>query len=169
MFVRINQSATAEQIAAIRSRATEAGLAVYDEASERGLTLALLGPKGFPLQSPLMDGFPGRGNFGKYLIVGMTDDFPLSEPVVIAPTATGGKVAHVLVEHCDGGRRIQDEQIEQVGASPPPGLGPAQPDLVAPQQRKQQPGGDRHEHPALVNAEARQISGIGEHLIQEMI
>jgi 3-deoxy-7-phosphoheptulonate synthase len=47
MFVRINQSATAEQIAAIRSRATEAGLAVYDEASERGLTLALLGPKGF--------------------------------------------------------------------------------------------------------------------------
>jgi 3-deoxy-7-phosphoheptulonate synthase len=47
MFVRINQSATAEQIAAIRSRATEAGLAVYDEASGRGLTLALLGPKGF--------------------------------------------------------------------------------------------------------------------------
>ena len=47
MFVRINQSATAEQIAAIRSRATEAGLAVYDEGSERGLTLALLGPKGF--------------------------------------------------------------------------------------------------------------------------
>jgi 3-deoxy-7-phosphoheptulonate synthase len=47
MFVRINQSATAEQIAAIRSRATEAGLAVYDEAAERGLTLALLGPKGF--------------------------------------------------------------------------------------------------------------------------
>jgi 3-deoxy-7-phosphoheptulonate synthase len=47
MFVRINQSATAEQIAAVRSRATEAGLAVYDEASGRGLTLALLGPKGF--------------------------------------------------------------------------------------------------------------------------
>ena len=47
MFVRINQSATAEQITAIRSRATEAGLAVYEEASERGLTLALLGPKGF--------------------------------------------------------------------------------------------------------------------------
>ena len=47
MFVRINQSATAEQIAAIRSRATEAGLAVYDEASASGLTLALLGPKGF--------------------------------------------------------------------------------------------------------------------------
>ena len=47
MFVRINQSATAEQIAAIRSRATEAGLAVYDEPTERGLTLALLGPKGF--------------------------------------------------------------------------------------------------------------------------
>ena len=47
MFVRINQSATAEQIAAVRSRATEAGLAVYDEASASGLTLALLGPKGF--------------------------------------------------------------------------------------------------------------------------
>ena len=47
MFVRINQSATAEQIAAVRSRATEAGLAVYDEPSARGLTLALLGPKGF--------------------------------------------------------------------------------------------------------------------------
>jgi 3-deoxy-7-phosphoheptulonate synthase len=47
MFVRMNQSATAEQIAAVRSRATEAGLAVYDEASGRGLTLALLGPKGF--------------------------------------------------------------------------------------------------------------------------
>jgi len=47
MFVRINQSATAEQIAAIRSRATAAGLAVYDEASAHGLTLALLGPKGF--------------------------------------------------------------------------------------------------------------------------
>ena len=47
MFVRINQSATAEQIAAIRSRATEAGLAVYDEPTGRGLTLALLGPKGF--------------------------------------------------------------------------------------------------------------------------
>ncbi len=47
MFVRVNQSATAEQIAAIRSRATEAGLAVYDEPTERGLTLALLGPKGF--------------------------------------------------------------------------------------------------------------------------
>jgi 3-deoxy-7-phosphoheptulonate synthase len=47
MFVRINQSATAEQIAAIRSRATEARLAVYDEASASGLTLALLGPKGF--------------------------------------------------------------------------------------------------------------------------
>jgi 3-deoxy-7-phosphoheptulonate synthase len=47
MFVRINQSATAEQIAAVRSRATEAGLAVYDESSASGLTLALLGPKGF--------------------------------------------------------------------------------------------------------------------------
>ena len=47
MFVRINQSATSEQIAAIRSRATEVGLAVYDEPSARGLTLALLGPKGF--------------------------------------------------------------------------------------------------------------------------
>ena len=47
MFVRIKQSATTEQIAAIRSRATEAGLAVYEESSERGLTLALLGPKGF--------------------------------------------------------------------------------------------------------------------------
>lgn len=47
MFVRIKQSATTEQIAAIRSRATEAGLAVYEESSERGFTLALLGPKGF--------------------------------------------------------------------------------------------------------------------------
>ena len=47
MFVRINRSATAEQIAAVRSRATEAGLAVYDEASASGLTLALLGPKSF--------------------------------------------------------------------------------------------------------------------------
>jgi 3-deoxy-7-phosphoheptulonate synthase len=47
MFVRINRSATAEQIAAVRSRATEAGLAVYDELSARGLTLALLGPKSF--------------------------------------------------------------------------------------------------------------------------
>ena len=57
MFVRIDQSATAEQIAAIRSRATEAGLAVYDEASERGLTLALLGPKGF--DEKLSDEFVG--------------------------------------------------------------------------------------------------------------
>ncbi|NDH28029.1 MAG: 3-deoxy-7-phosphoheptulonate synthase [bacterium] len=47
MFVRINRSATAEQIAAVRSRATEAGLAVYDEPSASGLTLALLGPKSF--------------------------------------------------------------------------------------------------------------------------
>ena len=47
MFVRIDQSATSEQIAAVRSRATDAGLAVYDETSARGLTLALLGPKGF--------------------------------------------------------------------------------------------------------------------------
>lgn len=47
MFVRINQIATAEQITAIRRRATEAGLAVYDEPSKEGLTLALLGPHGF--------------------------------------------------------------------------------------------------------------------------
>ena len=57
MFVRINQSATAEQIAAIRSRATAAGLAVYDEPSVRGLTLALLGPKGF--DETLRDEFVG--------------------------------------------------------------------------------------------------------------
>jgi len=47
MFVRISQSATSEQIAAVRERAAAAGLAVYDEPAAHGLTLALLGPKGF--------------------------------------------------------------------------------------------------------------------------
>ncbi|NBO52747.1 MAG: 3-deoxy-7-phosphoheptulonate synthase [bacterium] len=47
MFVRMKRSATAEQVDEVRRRAADAGLAVYDEQTEGGLILALLGPKGF--------------------------------------------------------------------------------------------------------------------------
>lgn len=46
MFVRIDKTATTEQLSAIRERAVAAGLTVYEERSETAITFAILGPSG---------------------------------------------------------------------------------------------------------------------------
>ena len=46
MFVRMNSTATPEQLNAVRDRAVAAGLSVYEEHGAAGTTLAVLGPAG---------------------------------------------------------------------------------------------------------------------------
>ena len=46
MFVRMIESATADQVSAVRELALAAGLAVYEEHGSGGTTLAILGPSG---------------------------------------------------------------------------------------------------------------------------
>src|SRR5260370_27521642 len=53
------------------------------------------------------------GNIGEYLVVRMADELDVRrEPESGNIPPRGGEVAHVVIEHGDGGRRVLDKQCE---------------------------------------------------------
>lgn len=56
---------------------------------------------------------PTGRDIGKNLVVRASENVGALNPVVFAPATTGGDVAHVAVEHGEGGGRMLGEKLEQ--------------------------------------------------------
>ena len=75
--------------------------------------LVFIGTEHLPCQPSLMDIPPPRRTVREDIIVRSTENL-VRQAVVFNPSSAGRQIPHVSIKHCDGGRRMLDEQTKSL-------------------------------------------------------